>query len=80
MSTITHDEVIGYCIVHMPGSVHHGAEGTVIKAKVYPTHTSLLVCINTCVTQGAAVWLNKGNIRWDKKTNNEHSIVNNILT
>ena len=78
--SITHDDIIGYCTVHSPGSAHHGAEGTVIKAKVYPTHTSLLVCINTGSTQGAAVWLNKGSIRWDKKTNNEHGMNNSLLT
>ena len=79
--SITHDDIIGHCTVHMPDSAHHGAEGTVIKAKVSKTHTSLLVCINTGVTQGAAVWLYKGNVRWCKKTNHEHGItVNNDLT
>lgn len=78
--SITHDDIIGYCTIHNPNSVHHGAEGTVIKATVLPTHTILLVCINTGSTQGAAVWLNKGSIRWNKKINNEHGMNNSLLT
>lgn len=67
MSTITHDDIIGYCTVRLPGSAHNGAEGTAIKEKRYPSYTSVLVCINTGITQGAAVWLRTDYIQWDIK-------------
>jgi len=72
--SITHKDIIGYCKVCMPGSAHNGTEGTVIKRKILPSHTDLLVCINTGVTQGAAVWLHTDYIVWDKKLNAEHGL------
>lgn len=57
-------ENVGYCKVNCKGSIHNGAEGTVIKVEKHPNWNTVLVCINTGVTQGQAVWLNETNIVW----------------
>ena len=57
-------ENIGYCKINCKESHHNGAEGTVIKMENHNTWNSVLVCINTGLTQGAAVWFCEANIIW----------------
>jgi len=57
-------ENIGFCKIDCEGSSHNGAEGTVIKMDNHGTWNSVLVCINTGLTQGAAVWFHEDKIIW----------------